>query len=418
MAPLDRRDFMKATAAGAITVSQVARAAGDKSPNEQLRIGVIGCGNISNNHVGALIRLADEDNIALDTLCDIYESRAESYAERVKDRGGKAKVVTDYRSVLDDKDIDVVVICVPEHAHHYICMDALDAGKHVYCEKPLCYDVTETKEVVAKVNETGLKLQVGIQGMADDSYPSALAAIQAGKLGPVVQAQIEFVRNHKLDQGPWRKDLSKQMDQPGDLDWPSWLHPRPERAWDPHLYHEWRCYKEFSGGIATDLFVHRVARIMRACGLGFPMRAAALGGIYMWEDGRDTPDNMEMILEYGAVEGVTPGMTVHLLGTMSNDYKIDHCIRGHKATLVFTGKGWNIVDERSNEVTERYEKIIGEDMSAHHVNHHASIREGAELNCPAEFGLQTVVAARMGNLSWENKKMVAWNDAEQTVVVS
>lgn len=415
--PLNRRDFLRATAAGAVLAGTRARA-DNVGSNDRLRSAVIGCGNIANNHVGALVRMRDEDNIAIGILCDVDPARAESYAGRVVDRGGKAKIETDYRRALDDKDIDYVVICTPEHSHHRICMDALDAGKHVYCEKPLCYDVTEAKEVVAKAADTGLKLQVGIQGMADDSYPAALEAIRAGKIGPVVQAQIEYVRNHRIEMGPWRKDLSNRMEQPKDLDWAEWLNPRPERAWDPHLYHEWRCYKEFSGGIATDLFVHRLARIMRACGLEYPARAAALGGIYVWDDGRDTPDNLEMILEYSAIEGVTNGMTVHLLGTMANEYRIDHCIRGQKATLVFTSKGFEIVDERSNDIVERYEKTTGEDMSALHMNHHAAIREGAALSCPPEFGLQTVVAARMGNLSWENRSMVAWNPDDQTVVAS
>lgn len=414
MPTLNRRQFMQATAATAV----LAGATRADAQNDRLRAGIIGCGNIANNHVGALMRLDDEDNVAIDTLCDVNPERAESYAERVESRGGKVKVIEDYRRMLDDKDIDYVVICTPEHSHYHIAKDALQAGKHVYCEKPLCYDVAETKEIVALAKETGLQLQVGVQGASDDSYPSALEAIRAGKLGPVVQAQIEFNRTHKLDQGPWRKDLTGEMEKPKDLDWSTWLKPRPERPYDPHLYHEWRCYKEFSGGIATDLFVHRITRLILACGLDFPTRAAALGGIRIWDDGRDTPDNMEMLLEYPAVDGVTPGMTIHLLGTMANRRPIDHCIRGHKATLVFTNTGWEIIDERSRDVVETYTKETGEDMQAHHVNHHAAIREGAALKCPPELGLKGVVAARMGNLSWEHHKMVAWDEAAQAIVVS
>ena len=258
-----------------------------------------------------------------------------------------------------------------------------------------------------------------MQGMADDSYSSALDAMRAGKIGKVVAAEIDYVRNHPIDRGPWRKsNVGDDTAMPDGLDWTRWLYPREERPWDPHHYFEWRCYRAYSGGIATDLFVHRITRIIRACGLTFPTRVAGMGGIYTWDDGRDLPDSMEMLLEYPAVDGVTDGMTVRLLGTMANKRQSPHCIRGYTGTLNFTSSGWDIISEDGGKTIEQHVKTGGEDLKPHHMNHHAAIRTGEDLFCPPELGLYGVVAARMGNLSWFQQKMVAWDAAGQYVVAS
>ena len=160
-------------------------------------------------------------------VCDLYLKRAKNFQRQVEGAGGSATVTQDYTDVISNRDIDYVVIATPEHSHHYLTMAALEAGKHVYCEKPMCYNIKEAKEIVAKANETGLKVQVGVQGMADDSYSSAYQAIRDGKLGTVVEAQIDYVRHHNLDWGPWRKESTKSdMPKPEDLDWDSWVMPR------------------------------------------------------------------------------------------------------------------------------------------------------------------------------------------------
>lgn len=417
---LTRRGFLStgAIAAGAAAMSakSYARTVG---ANDRLGAAIIGCGGMGGSHLDTLIAIAAEDNVDVRMTCDVNPERAHSFHDRVNESGGTSIATQDYRAVLENPDIDYVVIAVPEHGHHYLAMAALDAGKHVYCEKPMCYDIREAKEVVDKAAATGLKLQVGVQGMADDSYSSALEAIRAGTIGKVVEAEIEYVRNHPIESGPWRKrGIGDDAPMPADLDWERWLYPREVRPWDPHHYFEWRCYRSYSGGIATDLFVHRITRIIRACGLTFPARVAGMGGIYTWDDGRDLPDSMEMLLEYPAVDGVTDGMTVRLLGTMANKRQSPHCIRGHKGTLVFTSTGWDIVSEDGGKTIQQHVKTGGEDLRPHHMNHHASIRTGAELFCPPELGLYGVVAARMGNLSWFQRKMVAWDDVNQFVIAS
>lgn len=407
---ITRRRFLEAgaTAAAAVAVDaashrRIAHA------NDRLSVGIIGCGSIARNHLAALTTMLEDENIRIAAVCDIYRTRALEFQDRIKATGGDAVMIDDYGDMLAMADIDYVIVATPEHTHHSIVMDALNAGKHVYCEKPLCYSVRQAKEVVAKAKQTGLVLQVGVQGMADDSYSSAYEAIREGLLGPVVEAQTEYVLHHSLSKGPFRNGTDPSMAQPSDLDWNRWVYPLRKRPWNPQHYHEWRCYSDYSSGIASDLLIHRVTRLIRACGLSYPSRAVGMGGIYLWDDGRDTPDSLELLLEYPAVEGVTPGMTVHALGTMANAYRNRHCIRGHNATLLFTNEGWEIIEERSKKTLRTHVKTGGEDTIPHHKNHHAAIRHGAELFCPPELGLYGVVAARMGYRSWKEQKMLSWD---------
>jgi predicted dehydrogenase len=263
---------------------------------------------------------------------------------------------------------------------------------------------------VKKQKETGKALQVGVQGTADDSYISAAKAIADGVIGRVVQAQIEYVRRYDK-QGPWRepKEIAQHPRIPADLDWNAWLGDAPKVSWDPHHYFEWRCYSAYSGGIATDLFIHRITRIIKACNLTYPRRVVGMGGIWQWNDGRDLPDNFEMIAEYPR------GMTVYVLGTQSNRVGVDHLIRGYRGTLKFTRDGW-IAEDKDGKELASHKKTGGEDIALHHTNLHNHLRNGEPLHCPAELGLAGVVAVCMANESWRTGKMMGWDAANEKAV--
>lgn len=373
--------------------------------NERFNVGFIGCGSMAGSHLEALLRTPDAVEVV--AVSDVFESRALHFQDRIWRVGGRPERTNDYRRLLETANLDYVVIATPGHWHAQNALDALDAGVHVYVEKPMTHTVKEAFAVREMVRRTGRKLQVGVQGMSDDSYESAHTAIAAGKIGPVIEAQIDYVRNYG-ETGPWRSGVDPDLPKPDDLDWATWLGPAPKRAWDPLRFFEWRNYRDYSGGIATDLLIHRLTRIIKACGLGLPERVVGMGGIYLWDDGRELPDNMEMLLEYPAVAGITPGMTVHLLGTMGNARGIDHLIRGHDATLVFTREGWDIIAEGSGAVVEQHVKSGGEDVFLHHQNLQAAIRGEAPLRCDADLGLYGVVAVNGGVDSWFEKKMLTW----------
>ncbi len=372
--------------------------------NDRLRVGFIGAGGMGNAHLDGCKSLVESDNLDLVAVADCWRTRAEAGAAKV---GGQAE--TDFRAVLERRDIDYVTIATPEHWHAQMTLAALSAGKAVYCEKPLTHTAPEALAVVARQKETGLAVQVGVQSMSDNSYSSAAEAIAGGLLGQVVQAQIEYVRRYN-EQGPFR-DPGCRDDQslPPDLDWQAWLGDAPRVAWNPHHYHEWRCYSAYSGGICTDLFIHRLTRILKACRLTYPRRVVGMGGIWQWPDGRDLPDNFEMICEY------PQGMTVYVLGTMSNRVGIDHLIRGYRGTLYFTPEGW-VAKDKDDKILAQHTKTGAEDVALHHHNLHEHLRNGVPLNCPAELGLAGVVAVCLANESWRTGQMMAWDTTTQTMV--
>lgn len=403
--PLSRRHFLAAGSVAATvawTAKSYARVIG---ANDRIRIGFIGVGGMGNGHLDAINALKQPDNVEAVAVADCWKTRAEEGAKKV----AAPHAFTNYKELLDLKEIDYVTIATPEHWHSTMTVDALDAGKAVYCEKPMTHSIPQAQAVMKKQRETGLAVQVGVQAMSDDSYSSAAQAIEEGVLGKVVQAQIEYVRRYDKE-GPWRSpEITDSTPQPADLDWDTWLGNAPKIAWNPHHYFEWRNYSAYSGGICTDLFIHRITRIMRACKLLYPRRVVGMGGIWQWPDGRDLPDNFEMICEYPR------GMTVYVLGTMSNRVGIDHLIRGYRATMYFTPSGW-VAKDKDGKVLASHEKKGAEDIHLHHTNLHNHLRNGEPLNCPVELGMAGVVAVNMANESWRTGTMMGWDRQNEAMV--
>ena len=400
---LSRRSFLATTAltAMALTAKSYSQIVG---ANEGIGIGFIGAGGMGTNHLNACKQLKESDNLRFLGVADCWNTRAQKGAHLLN-----TNAVVDYRKLLDDKDIDYMTIATPEHRHAQITLDALEAGKAVYCEKPLTHTIDEARAVVKKQKESGRPIQVGVEAMSDACYGTAATAIAQGVIGKVVQAQIEYVRRYGKA-GPWRQpNLDPNMPKPDDLDWAAWLGPAPEVPWNPHHYFEWRCNSVYSGGVGTDLFIHRISRIIKACNLTYPRRVVGMGGIWQWNDGRDLPDNFEMICEYPR------GMTVYVLGTQSNRVGMDHVIRGYRGTLYFTPDGWIARDKDGKELASD-KNPPNEDIHLHHTNLHNHLRNREPLNCPVELGLAGVVAVCMANESWRTSQMMGWDTNTERMV--
>ncbi len=405
---VSRRAFIAGAAAASaansvMTAKSAARVVG---ANDRLHVGVIGAGGNANGHMRALKRLAGPDNVEITAVCDIYDPRREAAAEFT---GGEP--YRDYRQLLERPELDYVTISVPEHWHAPITLDAADQGLHVYVEKPLTYSIAEGLEVVRKVRRTGITLQCGIQGMSDDSYEAAGQVIRDGAIGKVVMAHIDYSRNHRDEF--WLREPDPDA-QPGvNLDWSTYLGKARKRPWDPDRFFSWRRYWDYSGGIATDLFVHRLARIARACGLSAPSRVVATGGQYFFREGAEVPDTFNALLEY------PEGMNVLLVSTMANQTAIRHVIRGKKGTIEFSREGFRVDPEaiHEGEVEPRiYSKTGGEDMGLHHHNLHNAIRDGEPLRCDVEFAFNVSMACQLAVQSYRRKKSLGWDPRRQRVI--
>ena len=279
---LSRRSFVAASVAGSTLAASARAIAAARAPrvigaNDRLHIGMIGAGGNATGHMKRLIEIQEAENTEIIAVCDIYQKRLDAAAELT---GGKP--YHDYRRLLDNPDIDYVVISVPEHWHAQMTLDAVDAGKHIYCEKPMTYNIEEAKRVRDRVKQSNIKMQVGVQGMSDDSYETAQRYIKDGKIGKVVMAQIDYSRNHLDDF--WARPYDDDVRPGENLDWDAFLGPARKRPFDPDRFFAWRRYWDYSGGIASDLFVHRITRIIKACNLTVPSRVVATGGQNFFRD--------------------------------------------------------------------------------------------------------------------------------------
>ncbi len=407
-ADLSRRTFMAGAAAvGAakppLSAKSAARVVG---ANERLHVGVIGAGGNANGHMRALKRLTEPDNVEISAVCDIYDPRREAAAEFTGGRPYK-----DYRALLEHDGLDYVTISVPEHWHAPITLDAADSGLHVYVEKPLTYSIEEGIQVVRKVKSTGICLQCGIQGMSDDSYEAAAELIREGAIGKVVMAHIDYSRNHRDDF--WLREPDPDVRPGENLDWKMFLGKAKKRHWEPDRFFSWRRYWDYSGGIATDLFVHRLARIVKACGLTTPSRVVATGGHYYFNGGAEVPDTFNALLEY------PEGVNVLLVSSMANQTAIRHVVRGNKGTIEFTREGFTLEPERlyREEIRPRtHKKSGGEDMALHHHNLHNAIRTGEDLKCDVDLGFNVSMACHMTVESFQRKKSLGWDRRRKRVV--
>ena len=246
-----RRDFLQTMVVGAGSAAAwTARSyAAIPGANDRLRLGVIGCGGMASSHISALLTMKESDNVEIGAVSDVYRKRLDAAAQKT---GGRP--FSQYKELLAQKDLDYVLIATPEHWHHRMTLDALDAGKHVYVEKPMTHTIRQAQDVVRKMRGSKLKLQVGVQGMSDESYEVAHKYIKEGALGKVVMAQIDYSRNYIGDF--WAYEIDPDAKPGVNLDWAAWLGPAPKRPWDARRYFQWRRYWDYSGGIATDLFIH------------------------------------------------------------------------------------------------------------------------------------------------------------------
>ena len=399
MPSTSRRTFLAATTALAYSRVQGA--------NNRLRIGVIGCGGMANGHMRNLLKMREADNVEVIAVCDVYDNRLDEAAELT---GGKP--YKDYRALLDNRDVDYVLIATPEHWHYRQTLDAADAGKHIYCEKPMTQHVRQAKAVVEKIQRAGVKMQVGVQGMSDDSYRTANEFVNKGVLGKVVLAQIDYSRNYQREF--WAYKIDPEAKPGVNLDWKAWLGPARKRPFDPRRYFRWRHYWDYSSGIASDLFVHRVTRIIKSLGLSFPERGVGTGGKFFFrESPAEIPDTLNFLLDYPG------GLTVQLISTMANDTGVQHMLRGHKATLFFTREGFEIKPQKlfAEEMQEIvHTKTGGERVDLHHRNLMNAIRDDEPLNCDCTLGLYGVVACEMGVLSYRKRQYLAWNRGKQRIV--
>jgi len=383
---MNRRNFLKASAAGATALTLTAGSASRVyGANERIGVGFIGTGGRSQAHLDVILKLQkDNKGVAPVAACDVWDGHEYTYTverngkkeDRTYIQGlypsakklglnvdDKKHVVKDYRKVLDLKEVDVVCIATPDHWHAKISIDAANAGKHVYCEKPMTKTIDEAHKVVDACQKNNTVMVVGVQSMADPTWTTAHKAIADGKIGHVCQAQTSYYRNSIV--GQWRYyKLFKEMN-PSTVDWDMFLGHNfsvtdglplgPKVPFDREVFGQWRCYWPFGGGMFTDLFVHQTTHMITAMGVRYPGRVTAGGGLYLEYDDRDVPDVTCIVADYDE------GCQLMITATMISSYPIEEVIRGRLGTIKFVEGGYQVIGDDPNKgagLPARLEKSV------------------------------------------------------------
>lgn len=430
-ATFSRRRFIQntATAAAAFSALPTMVSAQEKTtgPNQRLRIGFIGVGERCGVHLDSANKIFNESgSVEVAAICDVFNRRRKEAINKVREATKQTpKEITDYRDILNDASIDAVCIATPDHWHARQTLDALKAGKHVYCEKPMTHSVDEALAVRKAWQDSGLVMQVGVQSTQVPSWHDARQRIDSGQLGKVMQYQTEFFRNSVM--GQWRYyELTQDM-TPTNIDWKMFLGTEfdlaPEMPFDRERFAQWRCYWEFGSGMFTDLFVHRTTTMLTATGLRYPARVVGAGGIFLEYDGRTVPDVATVVADFN--EGVQGFVTA----TMCCEYTpINQLIRGHNGSFVFGNgevfEGYKFVAERPqvtlNSKIKDEEIKLGPvpDTSYLHFKNFcdAAIAGKPELvKCSPELGAAAMVIVKLGSESYRQGKVFHFDSKTMTI---
>src|SRR6266851_8879764 len=285
---MNRRTFTKTAAAlGAFAALPASARPADSS--ERIRLGFIGVGNRGDQLLDACLVHKDAEVVA---LCDVYEPYLDAAQKKA---GGKAKVLSDYRKLLDEKGVDAVVIATPDHWHALQFVAACRAEKDVYVEKPLSLCIAEGRRMVRAAEETKRVTQVGLHRRSAAFVQEAVQLIRDGAIGKVTVAKCYHLRN----ESPMGIGKPSDCDPPAGMDWDMWLGPAPKVAFNPNrCLYKFRWFSDYSGGQLTNFGTHYLDVIQWALGQESPQSVFAAGGKFAIADNRDIPDTLEVLWEY------------------------------------------------------------------------------------------------------------------------
>jgi predicted dehydrogenase len=296
---LSRRAFLQTTAgvAGASLIGssalleKPAYAAHSVAPSDRVRFGIVGVGMEGSGLLSTAIQL---DGVECVAAADLYDGRHELAKEIV---GKPIRTTRRYQDLLDSKDIDAIIVAVPDHWHKQVVVDAIAAGKDVYCEKPMSHNPADGLAMLAASKKSDRIVQIGAQRTSSVICAKAKDLYDKGSLGDINLVEMSLGRNDPT--GAWEYPPPPDL-SPQNLDWDTWQGNVAKRPFDPYIFARWRCWKEYGTGVAGDLLVHLVSGMMFMTGLNQPpTQAMSVGGIRRWKDGRNMPDVHAVQYYYG-----------------------------------------------------------------------------------------------------------------------
>ncbi len=442
---ISRRDFMRTTAR-AVGATLAVRtvlldpdllgAASAVPPGDTIRFGIIGIGMQGNGLLKTAITLPGVECVA---ACDLYDGRHELAKEIA---GASISTTRRYKELLDNKEIDCIINATPDHWHKQIVVDCCNAGKDVYCEKPMTHAVAEGFEMIAAEKKNNRIVQIGSQRVNSVVYQKAKELVSRGVIGDV--HLVESVMGRNEPNGAWvyppPLDLSPQ-----NLDWDTWLGTAPKVPFNPQQFAGWRGWQAYGSGVAGDLFVHLLTGIHFIGGINQPPdRAMATGGLFRWKDGRDEPDVLAALYEYPqfpvmmrmTLNTETPEVT-RFLGTRGIVEINEGELTVSTQRGIDTQPGW-YYRSFPKKMREDYEKvwhakndpILAQEVTAttkfrapegyNETREHLrvffnAVRTRKPVVEDTTFGTHTAIACHMANFSYFRKSAATWDAASKSI---
>lgn len=413
----DRRSFLKTgsiltVGAGVSTLLPLDLIAAGRrkiAPSDQIRVAAIGVNGMGFSDLKSILKNSE---VQLASICDVDENVLRKRAAELKKSHFKTATLTDYRKVLDDKNIDAVIIGTPDHWHAKMMTDACAAGKHIYCEKPAGHTIDECDVMVAAQQKYGNVVQVGQWQRSQKHFQDAVDFVRSGKLG-----KVRLVKTWAYI--GWKDSVPVQPDTavPAGVHYDQWLGPATKRPFNINRFHfSFRWFYDYAGGLMTDWGVHMIDYAMLAMNAShrYPLSVAAIGGKTGYpDDAEEWPDTMSTVYDFGDFNMVWE----QAVGIGGGPYGRGHGIAfiGNNGTLVLDRGGWEVIPEqkKNGPLMEAvpHQKSVDNGLDLHTKNFVEVIKTKnlTDLKTPIKDAAMVAINCCMGNIAQRTKKTIHWD---------
>lgn len=417
----NRRKFLKNTAIGAtgiIVLPSILKAG--FSANEKITVGLIGCKGMGMQDLRAFLK---QPNVECAALCDVDQNILNQRASEVeKIQGKRPRLYSDFRKLIEQKDIDTVIVGTPDHWHCLPVVYACQEGKDVYTEKPLANTIEECNVMVKAVKRYGNVVQVGQWQRSDPHWLDAVKYVQSGEMGRVRLVQAwSYVG--------WAGTIPVVPDSPvpNGVDYDMWLGPAPKRPFNSNRFHfNFRWYWDYAGGLMTDWGVHLLDYALFGMNQYVPKSICANGGKYAFpKDAMETPDTMMAMYDFGDF-GLMWNHSIGITGAQFNKRGHGVAYTGEYGTLIVDRNGWEVIPERSfntefelgESMKKGYEgvpfkKSTGQGLNLHVKNFIDCVKSREKPNCDIEIGAHVARISQLGNISYRLGRKLEWDGEKQ-----
>lgn len=419
----NRRDFIKKSTAGLLVsgatfmfpMELLAAMRKKVGPNDTINVGLIGCNGMGFSDLSSFLKMSDINVIA---LCDVDENVLRTRTADLEKAGiKKPKWYKDYRKLLENKDVDVAIIGTPDHWHCLQLTDALQAGKDVYCEKPIANSVQEANIMLDYVGASDRMVQIGQWQRSQPHFVDAINFVHSGKLGEIRLAKAWAYQG-------WMKPVPIVPDgsAPEGVDYNMWLGPAPQRPFNPNRFHfNFRWFWDYAGGLMTDWGVHLIDYALYGMKASTPKSIMALGGKFAYpDDASETPDTLQTVYEFDGFSILWE----HATGIDGGNYGRNHGIAfiGNNGTLVLDRQGWEVIPEEEfqgwgKEGIPKMEAMkfdnggqSGLDLHTKNFMDAVKSRDASKLTAPIKVGYDAALVSHMGNVAFKTGNRIYWDD--------